>query len=112
MPISDFLLPELDEEVKKARTTLERVPADKKDYVPHAKSMPMGKLAAHVAQLTGFGVTVLTSPGLDFATTKITPLPFETPDQVAKALDDGAAQVRAALKATPDSAWREPGKLS
>jgi hypothetical protein len=30
MPISEFLLPELDEEIKKTRTTLERVPADKK----------------------------------------------------------------------------------
>ena len=67
MPISELLLPELDEEMKKTRTTLERVPADKKEFAPHAKSMPLGKLAPHVAQLAGFGVTVLTTPELDFS---------------------------------------------
>ena len=56
MSISELLLPELDEEMKKTRTTLERVPADKKEFAPHAKSMPMGKLAPHLAQLANFGV--------------------------------------------------------
>ena len=55
MPINELLLPELDEEIKKTRTTLERVPADKKEFAPHAKSMPLGKLAPHVAQLAVFG---------------------------------------------------------
>jgi hypothetical protein len=60
MPISELLLPELDAEMKKTRTTLERVPADRKEFAPHAKSMPLGKLAPHVAQLAGFGLTILT----------------------------------------------------
>ena len=51
MSITELLLLELDEENKKTRTTLERVPADKKDFAPHPKSMPLGKLAPHVAQL-------------------------------------------------------------
>ncbi len=42
MSISELLLLELDEEMKKTRTTLERVPADKKDFAPHPKSMPLG----------------------------------------------------------------------
>ena len=67
MPINELLLPELDEEIKKTRTTLERVPADKKDFAPHAKSMPLGKLAPHVAQLAGLGLTILTTPELDFS---------------------------------------------
>ena len=112
MPISELLLPELDEELKKTRTTLERVPADKKDFAPHAKSMPLGKLAPHVAQLVAFGVTVLTTPELDFSKGSIAPLPFESSAQLVKAFDEGAAKVRAALQATPDSAWTENWKLS
>src|SRR5579862_7354312 len=81
MPISELLLPEFDEEMKKTRTTLERVPADKKEYAPHAKSMPMGKLAPHVAQLAGFGLTILTTPELDFSKGSIKPLPFESSTQ-------------------------------
>ena len=112
MRISELLLPELDEEIKKTRTTLERVPSDKKDFAPHSKSMPLGKLAPHVAQLAGFGLTILTTPAFDFSTGSIAPLPFETSAQLVKALDEGAAKVRTALEATPDEAWKENWKLS
>jgi uncharacterized damage-inducible protein DinB len=112
MPISELLLPELDEEMKKTRTTLERVPADKKEFAPHAKSMPLGKLAPHVAQLAGFGVTILTTPELDFSKGSITPVPFESAAQLVRAFDEGAAKVRVALEATPDEAWKENWKLS
>ena len=112
MPINELLLPEFDEEMKKTRTTLERVPADKKEYAPHAKSMPMGKLAPHVAQLAGFGLTILTTPELDFSKGSVKPLPFESSAQLVQAFDEGAAKVRAALQATPDSAWKENWKLS
>ncbi len=112
MPITELLLPEFDEEMKKTRTTLERVPADKPNFAPHAKSMPLGKLAPHVAQLAGFGVSVLTTPELDFSKGSYKPLPFESVPQLLAAFDDGAAKVRAALQATPDSAWKENWKLS
>ncbi len=71
MPISELLLLEFDEEIKKTHTTLERVPEDKKDFAPHPKSMPLSRLAPHVVELVGFGVTVLTTPGLDFALTQL-----------------------------------------
>ena len=112
MSISQLLLLEFDEEVNKTRTMLERVPADKKDFAPHPKSMPLGKLAPHVAQLAGFGVTVLTTPELDFSKGSIQPVPFESAAQLVKAFDEGAAQARAALKKTPDDAWTENWKLS
>src|ERR1700688_595474 len=112
MPISDLLLPELDEELKKTRPPLERVPADKPDFAPHAKSMKLGKLAPHVAQLAGFGLTILTTPELDFSKSSIKPLPFESIPQLLKAFDEESAKVRAALQATKDAAWQEPWKLS
>jgi hypothetical protein len=67
MAIRDLLIPEFDEEAKKTRTMLERVPAGKGDFAPHPKSMSLGMLAPHVAQLADFGHTVLTEPGLDFS---------------------------------------------
>jgi uncharacterized damage-inducible protein DinB len=112
MSISELLLLELDEENKKTRTTLERVPADKKDFTPHPKSMPLGKLAPHVAQLAEFGLIILTTPELDFAKSSIKPLPFESPAQLVKAFDDEMGKVRATLQATKDEAWKEHWKLS
>jgi uncharacterized damage-inducible protein DinB len=112
MPMNDLLLSEFDEEMKKTRVALERVPADKKDFAPHAKSMPLGKLAAHVAQLAGFGLTILTTPELDFAKNSQPRLSFESAAQLVQALDEGAAKVRSALQKTTDEAWRENWKLS
>ena len=112
MPINEFLLPEFDAEMKKTRTTLERVPTDKKDFAPHTKSMPLGKLAPHVAQLAGFGLTILTKPELDFSKGSYKPLPLESSAQLVQAFDEGAAKVRAALQSTKDEAWAEPWKLS
>jgi len=109
---TELLLLELDEEMKKTRTSLERVPSGKNDFAPHPKSMPMGKLAPHVAQLAGFGVIILTTPEFDFSTGSIKPLPFESSAQLVKAFDEGVAKVRAALAATPEGAWKDNWKLS
>ena len=112
MPISDLLLAEFDAETKATRTTLERVPEDNKDFTPHPKSMPLNKLAPHVAELAGFGLTILTTPEYDFSKGSRKRVPFESASQLVQVFDDGAAQVRAALKSMPDSAWTESWKLS
>jgi hypothetical protein len=110
--INELLLSEFDDEVKKTRAMLERVPM-KADFKPHAKSAALGKLAPHVAELAGFGHTVLTTPELDFSAGPPRTRPaFESPEQLVKAFEEGAAKVRAALKSTPDSAWTENWKLS
>jgi len=111
MTISAALLSEFDHEMANTRRTLERVPSDKADYKPHEKSMPMGKLAAHVAELTGFGLTVLTAPELDFSAGSFTPLSFESGEQLVRVMDEEAAKVRTALAGTSDDAWQQNWKL-
>ena len=111
MSMSELLLPEFDAEMKKTRTMLERIPADKAAFAPHPKSTPLGKLAPHVAQLAGFGVSVLTTPELDFSKGSYKPLPFESAAQLVRVLDEGAAKVRSALVGLPDEAWHQNWKL-
>jgi len=112
MPIADLLLPEFDAEMAITRKMLERVPVEKGSFAPHPKSTQLQRLAPHVAQLTQFGLVVLTTPGLDFSAGSISPVPFESPAQLVGVLDEGAAKTRAALKSTSDPAWTEPWKLS
>ena len=112
MSISDLLLLEFNAEAKATRQALERVPEDNKDFTPHPKSMPLNKLAPHVAELGGFGLTILTTPELDFSKGSRQRVPFESAKQLVQVFDDGAAQVREALKKMPDSAWNENWKLS
>ena len=66
MTIAQMLLPEFDQEVKNTRKLLECVPDDKFDYQPHEKSMTLGRLAAHVAQLPEYLIGTLSHDRLDF----------------------------------------------
>lgn len=112
MSTADLLIQEFEEEAEKTRKTLERVPQDKRPFAPHAKSMPLDRLAALVAQLPEFGVIVLTTPALDFGGGNFKALKFESAGQLVKAFDEHAAKLRAALQQTKESAWEEPWKLS
>ena len=112
MSISELLLPEYDAEMKTTRTYLERVPYDKKDFQPHTKSMRLDQLVPHVAELAGFGASVVSTPSLDFSGAPDRPrIPFE---QVAllKAFDELVAKARAALAAVSDAAWQDNWKLT
>jgi uncharacterized damage-inducible protein DinB len=110
--INELLQSELEEEIRKTRALLERVPIVP-GYKPHAKSMELGKLAPHVAELPGFGLTILTTKELDFGSGGTRErIPFESTAGLLKGFDAGAEKVRAALKSTPDSAWTENWKLS
>jgi uncharacterized damage-inducible protein DinB len=112
MSTTELLLPEFDAEMKTTRTMLERVPYDKKDFAPHPKSMTLEKLAPHVAELLGFGLTILTTPELDFSAAPSRPrLPFE-PAGLLKFFDESAGKTRSALAAVHDSAWNDNWKLS
>lgn len=111
MDLNALLLAELDAEILATRAALGRVPPQP-EFNPHPKSMPLKNLAPHVAQLPEFGVLVLATPGLDFATANFQRLPFESAAQLVAAFDAGAARVRAALGAVTESGWSESWKLS
>jgi uncharacterized damage-inducible protein DinB len=53
MRIVDSILAELDQEAATTRRILERVPDDKLSWTPHPKSMTLGQLALHIAQVPG-----------------------------------------------------------
>ena len=54
---------DFDDEMKNTRKLLERVPLDDahREYKPHEKSMPLGKLATHVAELPSWPKLALES---------------------------------------------------
>ena len=72
----------------------------------------MGKLAPHVAQLAGFGVTDADHARTGFLQRQRQTAAVRIVPQLLKAFDEGAAKVRAALEAMPDKAWNENWKLS
>ncbi|MDP9114820.1 MAG: DinB family protein [Acidobacteriota bacterium] len=67
MAIKDALLPEFDYEMATARKVIERVPDDKFGYKPHDKSMTMGRLASHIAEMPTWATSGITLDSLDLA---------------------------------------------
>jgi len=61
------LLAELEQEADTTRRLLERVPGDRLGWRPHPKSMTLGELALHVAQVPGQFAAHLAEDGVDFA---------------------------------------------
>ena len=67
MPIVDALLPEFDHEMTVTRKLLERVPDERMEWKPHAKSMSLGQLAQHVATIPSWGSVTLNQTELDLS---------------------------------------------
>ena len=68
MGMIDAFIQEIDQEAKTTRVVLERVPSDKLSWKPHPKSMSLGGLATHLANLPTWGGTILTDTSFDLAT--------------------------------------------
>ncbi len=68
MPISIALLAELQHEAGNSRKMIERVPTDKLDWRPHEKSMTLGRLATHIADIPIWFSRTLNADEFDFAT--------------------------------------------
>jgi uncharacterized damage-inducible protein DinB len=68
MPITDLLLPEYDHEMGTTRRVLDRVPEAEFAWKPHVKSMSLGQLAGHLANLPIWATWILDTEELDLLT--------------------------------------------
>jgi uncharacterized damage-inducible protein DinB len=106
MTFSQYLIPEFEEEMKNTRKILERVPDGKFDFQPHAKSMTLGRLASHVADLPGWGSMTIDVDVLDMQPgTK--PYTAETRSELLADFDTKVADARAKIAAATDEHWAQ-----
>jgi uncharacterized damage-inducible protein DinB len=102
MRISESLLPEFDHEMATTRKTLERIPEDKLSWTPHQKSMSLGRLAGHVAELPNFATMTIKTESMDLASGGYQPLTATSQKQVLDAFDKASADARAAIAGASD----------
>ncbi|GAA4466979.1 hypothetical protein GCM10023093_22040 [Nemorincola caseinilytica] len=67
MSVNEQLVAELRQEAANTRKLLERVPLDDADWRPHPRSMPIGRLATHVAEIPGWTAMTLLTDELDLS---------------------------------------------
>jgi uncharacterized damage-inducible protein DinB len=106
MPFSETLLPEFDEEMKNTRRLLECVPDGKFDYQPHSKSMTLGRLATHVAELPSWTTYTLDQEVLDLQP-DFKPALATSRAELLQIFDKGAAEAREKIAAATDEDWRK-----
>lgn len=114
MPLSQALLPEFDHEMANTRKVLARVPEDKFGWKPHEKSMTLGRLATHVAELSGWVSTTLETESLDFAPPGGPPYQPQTAASHAALMqlfEKNMAAARTAIAAASDAQWMAPWSL-
>jgi uncharacterized damage-inducible protein DinB len=103
--IAELLLQDYDAEISNTRRTLERIPEDKPDWVPHPKSMKMGRLAIHCATLPMFGYYIIEDEGMDMANSQRLRFDFnfQSRDACVQQLDESSTKCREAIaKASND----------
>ena len=101
MAIRDALLPEFDHEMATARRVIERVPEDKFGYKPHDKSMTMGRLASHIAEMPTWATSGIMMDSLDMASGY---KPFEAGSraELLEAFDKNVAGARNSIAGASD----------
>lgn len=103
--LATAFLAELDNEAKVTRSCLERVPADKFEWQPHEKSMTMGRLAVHCAEMFGWTKETLTQDVLDFATADMTPFEPKTTEELLNFFDKHIEKAKEILGNTSDETF-------
>jgi len=102
---------DFDAEMEKTRTTLERVPVEKPDWKPHEKSMALGRLARHVAELPGWAAMTINTDSLDIAPPGAPPYqsppPARSREELLGLFEKSAAEARAAIAGASDEHLRE-----
>jgi uncharacterized damage-inducible protein DinB len=112
--VSELFLPEFDQEMALTRKSLERVPEDRFDWKPHAKSGTLGWLAGFLAVLPSWTVSTIKQDSLDLAPggKPMPPMaPMRSLKEVLELFDRNVAEARAAIAGASDKAFQEPWSL-
>ena len=105
MKMTDFFLSELERQANSSRLALQRVPEGHNDWKPHEKSMPLGYLAALVATMPSWIISMVKQDKFDMKSpeaAQFKPLEWRTRGELLAALDSAVAGAREALQSTTD----------
>jgi uncharacterized damage-inducible protein DinB len=106
MSFSEALLPEFEEEMKSTRKLLECVPDGKFEYRPHEKSMTLGRLATHVADMPSWAATTLSGEGLEMDSS-YKPHIAQTRGELLQIFDKGVKEAREKIRAATEEDWKK-----
>jgi uncharacterized damage-inducible protein DinB len=111
MRMTEVFEAQLAAEAPRTRRVLERVPEGSDDWKPHAKSMPLGRLAMVVARMPSWLALIINQDELDLGASNVNQSPLRTPAELVEALEESVAAGRNALGKTNDEHLLKPWRL-
>lgn len=111
MPMIDAVLAEFQHEAATTRRLLERVPEQKFDWKPHEKSMTLGQLTHHIAEMPGWMAVVGHQDELDMAQEQERPEPPTSTSQLLELYDQSVETFRQKAAGLSDGEMMKPWKL-
>ena len=111
MSICAPLAAEMRQEAKTTRRLLERVPEESFGWRPHEKSMTLGRLAAHVAELPELIIPALKQSELDFASGQFKPFEPRSTAELLEKFDRNIEAAAGLLEKQPDERMGERWRL-
>jgi uncharacterized damage-inducible protein DinB len=108
MAISQALLSEFDREMATTRKMLERFPEDKVEWRPHETCMTLGRLAGHVAEISGWTVPTMTQDKLELDRNQVAPNIVKKRDEALKQFDETVKNAREVLAGASDETFMKP----
>jgi uncharacterized damage-inducible protein DinB len=110
MDIQKELIAEYDSEIAKTRQMLDAIPAEADfTWKPHTKSMALGRLAGHIAELGGkWAISALTTDKLEHTGESYIPA---SKAALLERFDQEVAEVKAALAGFTPAKWDENWKF-
>ncbi len=114
MKMTELFLAQLEREAAPTRRVLERVPEGKNDWKPHARSMPLGYLAALVATMPAWLAMIIDRNEHDLnppGGSRYRPIAQASRGGLLQLLDESVAAGRQALGGTTDAHLLEPWRL-
>lgn len=111
MNLKDAILAEFDAEIAATRRLLERLPLEAFAWKPHERSMSLGGLATHLAQIPHWGTSILEQDGYDIRPGTPHAIEKTSPAEVLETFDRHGGEVRRTLLDLPDGALYAPWTL-
>lgn len=111
MKLNEALLAELQMEAQSTRKMLASIPDDKLTWKPHDKSMSLGLLASHMADIPNWAVVTIEQDELDFATTDYKIKEYETTAELLKSFDENLAKAVKSLENASDETMMKNWKM-
>lgn len=105
--IKEIFLNEIREESKATRRLLERIPDESLTWKPHEKSMPLERLASHIAELTGWVSAIMDYDELDFAKIDYKPPVITRSTDILELFEDSMRKAVESLEKTLDDDFKK-----